>query len=74
MKRIESTQNTMIKELAKLHRKKERDRQNRYLIEGEHMLQEAAQAGLYRRSFFLKESRCRILQTGIWQLSVQPRS
>ncbi len=54
MKRIESTQNAMIKELAKLHRKKERDRQRRYLIEGEHMLQEAAQAGALQEIFFLE--------------------
>ena len=54
MKRIESTQNTVIKELAKLHRKKERDRQNRFLIEGAHMLQEAAQAGLLQEVFVLE--------------------
>lgn len=41
MKEIRSTKNTLIKELKKLHRKKTRDEEGRYLIEGFHLVEEA---------------------------------
>lgn len=53
MKRIESAKNDTVKELSKLHRKKERDRQQRFLVEGEHMVQEALEAGLLETLFIL---------------------
>ena len=44
MKTIESVQNKKIKQLAKLHTKKERDKEQKFLVEGLHMVQEANQA------------------------------
>lgn len=41
VKEISSTKNTLIKELKKLHRKKTRDEEGRYLIEGFHLVEEA---------------------------------
>ncbi len=46
MEEIRSLQNEQVKRWAKLHQKKERDRQGRFLIEGEHLLQEAAGEGI----------------------------
>lgn len=48
---IESTSNSTIKELAKLAHKKDRDAKNMFLVEGEHLLQEAKQAGVLLRVF-----------------------
>lgn len=50
---IESTQNQTIKALAKLRAKKERDSAGVFLVEGEHMLQEAADAGVLEKIFQL---------------------
>lgn len=55
MKRIESVQNATVKELVRLHRKKERDRQKRFLVEGGHMVQEAARAGLLQQLFIRED-------------------
>lgn len=44
MKTITSTQNAHIKELCKLHSKKGRDNTQMFLIEGEHLIQEADKA------------------------------
>lgn len=41
MKEITSTKNSLIKELKKLHKKKHRIETNSYLIEGEHLVEEA---------------------------------
>lgn len=38
---IQSTKNTYVKELKKLHRKKGREEQQRYLLEGFHLVEEA---------------------------------
>lgn len=46
MKRIDSTQNQSIKEWAKLKQKKERDRTGLFLIEGDHLIQEASKMGI----------------------------
>lgn len=48
---IESTSNSTIKELAKLAHKKDRDAKNMFLVEGEHLLQEAKEAGVLLRVF-----------------------
>lgn len=41
MKEIVSTKNTWIKELKKLHKKKQRDAESKYLLEGFHLIEEA---------------------------------
>ena len=41
MERITSLQNAKVKKWASLHQKKERDKTGTFLIEGEHLLQEA---------------------------------
>lgn len=46
MKLIESVQNKKIKELVKLHTKKERDKQALFLVEGMHMVKEAEASGI----------------------------
>lgn len=48
---IESTSNSTIKELAKLAHKKDRDAKNMFLVEGEHLLQEAKDAKVLLRVF-----------------------
>ena len=46
MIRIESVHNEKIKQYAKLKEKKQRDQQRQFLVEGEHLIQEALKAGL----------------------------
>lgn len=46
MEIIQSTANKTIKNLVKLHQKKYRDTENKYLIEGEHLILEAKEAGV----------------------------
>ncbi|MCY8610624.1 RNA methyltransferase, partial [Bacillus haynesii] len=41
MKRIESAKNQKVKDWKKLHAKKERTKTNTFLIEGEHLVEEA---------------------------------
>ena len=43
---IQSVNNKKIKEYAKLIQKKERDKANLFLVEGEHMVKEAFNAGV----------------------------
>ena len=45
MEKINSLQNRKVKEWASLQQKKHRDEQGRFLIEGEHLIQEALDAG-----------------------------
>ncbi|WP_430603910.1 TrmH family RNA methyltransferase [Enterococcus sp. DIV0724b] len=45
MKEILSTKNTTIKEFKKLHKKKYREENQQYMIEGFHLIEEAARAG-----------------------------
>ncbi|MGF1536491.1 MAG: TrmH family RNA methyltransferase [Elainellaceae cyanobacterium] len=42
---LSSLQNPLVKQLRKLHRAKERDKQNCFLIEGTHLLDEACRVG-----------------------------
>lgn len=44
MKEILSTKNTMIKDFKKLHKKKYREEKQQYIIEGFHLIEEAANA------------------------------
>ncbi|WP_207695158.1 TrmH family RNA methyltransferase [Enterococcus sp. DIV0212c] len=44
MKEILSTKNTMVKEFKKLNKKKYREEQQQYIIEGFHLIEEAAKA------------------------------
>ena len=53
METIQSTSNKTIKALAKLHQKKYRDQENRYLIEGEHLVNEAKNAGVLEHIYSL---------------------
>ncbi len=45
MKEIQAVKNPLIKDLRKLHKKKYRDEQGRYLLEGFHLVEEAAANG-----------------------------
>jgi TrmH family RNA methyltransferase len=47
--RITSLQNTLIKDMVKLHQKKYRTRTRTFLVEGEHLYQEAKRAGVIER-------------------------
>ena len=44
--KITSVNNPKIKEIMKLKKKKYRDQQQRYLVEGEHLVEEALKAGV----------------------------
>ncbi|CAM3314926.1 TrmH family RNA methyltransferase [Vagococcus fessus] len=56
MKEITSTKNAYIKELKKLDKKKYRDETNRYIVEGEHLVQEAIKAGASIESVLYTET------------------
>lgn len=45
MEVIQSLQNSKVKEWVRLHNKKDRDQKKQFLIEGEHLLEEALKAG-----------------------------
>lgn len=51
---ITSTQNKTIKERTKLHLKKERDRQSRFIVEGLHLVEEACQAQILQELYLLE--------------------
>ena len=55
---IESVNNKKIKEYAKLHQKKERDKTNLFLVEGNHMVKEAFQAQALVELFILDGLEC----------------
>lgn len=55
MKEIFSTKNTRIKDLRKLHKKKYRQQQQRYLIEGFHLVEEAQQQGVVIEAVFAND-------------------
>ena len=52
MERIVSAQNERIRKLTKLHQKKDRDASGLFLVEGEHLIQEALKAGLVQEIFY----------------------
>ncbi len=52
---IESLQNERIKKLCKLHTKKNRDETKQFLIEGEHLIDEALRANVVDKLFILKD-------------------
>ena len=53
---IESVQNKRIKELTRLHTKKERDKIGCFLVEGEHLVKEALSAGCLQEVFINKDT------------------
>lgn len=52
---ITSLDNKKIKELAKLKQKKHRDLTNRFLVEGEHLIQEAAKSNLLEEIILVED-------------------
>lgn len=52
---ITSLDNKKIKELAKLKQKKHRDLTNRFLVEGEHLIQEAAKSNLLEEIILIED-------------------
>ena len=57
---IQSINNKKIKEYAKLIQKKERDKTNLFLVEGEHMVKEAFHANALQELFILEGIECPI--------------
>ena len=57
---IQSVNNKKIKEYAKLIQKKERDKTNLFLVEGEHMVKEAFNANALQELFILEGLECPI--------------
>jgi phenylalanyl-tRNA synthetase alpha subunit len=57
---IQSINNKKIKEYAKLIQKKERDKTNLFLVEGEHMVKEAYNANALQELFILEGIECPI--------------
>ena len=57
---IQSINNKKIKEYAKLIQKKERDKTNLFLVEGEHMIKEAFNANALQELFILEGLECPI--------------
>lgn len=55
MKEIQSTKNPLIKERKKLHKRKYRELENRYLLEGFHLVEEAVNHGAELEELFLDE-------------------
>ena len=55
---IQSVNNKKIKEYAKLIQKKERDKTNLFLVEGEHMVKEAFNANALQELFILEGIEC----------------
>lgn len=53
--KITSVQNQTIKDLVKLQQKKERDQKGQLLIEGDHLIEEATQAGLLIETYGLDD-------------------
>lgn len=54
--KITSVNNPKIKEIMKLKKKKYRDQQQRYLVEGEHLVEEALKAGVVETILALQDS------------------
>lgn len=57
---IESINNNKIKEYTKLHQKKDRDKQGLFLVEGEHMVQEALRANILKDVFIREDYKTKI--------------
>lgn len=53
MKEILSTKNELIKKVAKLHRRKERQKEHLYIMEGFHLIEEAYQNGAKMKYIFV---------------------
>ena len=73
---IQSINNKKIKEYAKLIQKKERDKTNLFLVEGEHMVKEAFNAHALQELFILEGLECPIefnYETCLLYTSPSPR-
>ena len=57
MERIESVQNKQVKEWKKLLTRKGRKKQNKYLIEGLHLVEEAVKAGIEIEHILIREDK-----------------
>ncbi|MDZ5783764.1 TrmH family RNA methyltransferase [Marinococcus luteus] len=55
VKRIESAKNPKVKEIKKLHKRKEREKSGLFLIEGDHALTEAVRSQAWIEEIFIKE-------------------
>lgn len=59
---ITSLNNELIKELVRLHKKKERDLSAAFLIEGDHLIEEAKRSNLKMKTFGLKDCEVEITE------------
>lgn len=57
MELIASVQNPRIKQWAKLHTRKERERTGRFLLEGPHLVEEACRANMAMEAVLLEGGR-----------------
>jgi TrmH family RNA methyltransferase len=55
MKEIQSTKNGLIKERKKLHKRKYREQEGKYLLEGFHLVEEAIKYGAKIEEIFIDE-------------------
>ncbi|NGP45001.1 RNA methyltransferase [Bacillaceae bacterium SIJ1] len=62
MKTIHSTQNSFVKQLKKLHKKKYRDQMSQFLIEGPHLFAEALSAGQVMPYLLVEEDKLQTFQ------------
>ena len=53
MKEIQSSKNQLIKEMKKFHQKKQRDKEQKYLLEGYHLVEEAVLHGAMIEQLFV---------------------
>ena len=77
MNEIISVSNPRVKQWVKYHDKKHRDRDGLFLVEGEHLIQEAITAGLltdvYKRQNMNSFKVCAGMRKILWSVPV-PRS
>lgn len=57
MKEILSSKNDLVKEIKKLHKKKNRDTQQQYIIEGFHLIEEAVKANVVIKWIFVSKNK-----------------
>lgn len=74
MKTIVSSDNSFIKDAEKLKQKKYRDRENRYLIEGIHLAEEALSAGALLESVYFRSASLSDESSALWNLAERVES
>ncbi|MCF1686176.1 RNA methyltransferase [Tetragenococcus halophilus] len=67
MKEIQAAKNNKIKELKKLHQRKYRNQSEVYLLEGYHLVEEAAKAGVEIKEVYLDERGLQLWQDWVEQ-------